>query len=223
MSKLKVLIVDDDVMFGQIISMYLNDLGYETHFQSTLSAIRYAISEINPNIILLDVEVGAENSIDFMPEITAVAENIPIIFMSSHVDCKIIGRAMSKGGVAYLKKPFEMVELVAYIKRHATQYCHAKLEFGDYVLDIDEKSLYHNGELVKQLTTTEYKIFRLLILSINKVVSREEIYHVGWGDKKVTEHSTNNFISKLRAYLARDKKLSIISVLKVGYKLILKK
>lgn len=64
----------------------------------------------------MDVEVGAEDGIDVMPERSAVSPEIPIIVISSHSESNEVVK--QNGAAAYLKKPFETEELTAYIKRH---------------------------------------------------------------------------------------------------------
>ena len=89
------------------------------HQQNSLTCIKAVVGEFKPSIIIMDVEVGAEDGIDVMPEVYTIAPEIPIIVISSHSESNEVVRALQNGAVAYLKKPFETEELAAYIKRHA--------------------------------------------------------------------------------------------------------
>ncbi len=125
MNKIKVLFVDDDITLGNIVMMALNASGYEAYYQTSLTAIRSVIQELKPDIIILDVEIGKKNGIDATPEIKAIAPEIPILFVSSHIDSEKVVKALNAGGIAYLKKPFEIEELLAYIQRHSASF-HSK-------------------------------------------------------------------------------------------------
>ena len=64
MEKIKVLLVDDDLLFGNIATKILKAADYEVFFQNSLFGIESLIMKLNPNIIILDVMVGEENSLE---------------------------------------------------------------------------------------------------------------------------------------------------------------
>lgn len=119
MDKIRVLIVDDDATLGATLTLGLDTLGMQPSYQTSLAGLQSVVQSINPNIIILDVEIGEDNGIDQMQQLKLYAPNIPVIFMSSHADVGYLTRAMGEGAVNYLKKPFEMEELAAYIQRFA--------------------------------------------------------------------------------------------------------
>ena len=77
-------------------------------YQTSLAGLQSAIQTTSPNIILLDVEIGEDNGIDQMQQLKLYAPNIPVIFMSSHIDAGYLTRAIGEGAVNFLKKPFEI-------------------------------------------------------------------------------------------------------------------
>lgn len=119
MDEIRVLIVDDDATLGATLTLGLDTLGMQPSYQTSLAGLQSVVQSINPNIIILDVEIGEDNGIDQMQQLKLYAPNIPVIFMSSHADVGYLTRAMGEGAVNYLKKPFEMEELAAYIQRFA--------------------------------------------------------------------------------------------------------
>ena len=58
MGKIKVLFIDDDIALGNVVTVALDSLGYETYYQTSLVAIRSVIKELCPDILILDVEIG---------------------------------------------------------------------------------------------------------------------------------------------------------------------
>lgn len=219
MDKVKVLFVDDDVALGNIVTMALEDSGYEVHYQTSLIAIKSVIQELKPDIIVLDVEIGTKNGIDATPELKMIAPEIPVLFVSSHVDSAEVVKALGAGGVAYLKKPFEMEELIAYIKRY-TATSHTKpMQVGMFTLSAEDNFLMKGDEVAKKLSVFESKLLKLLMLNMNNVVTRERIERELWEADYGNEQSLNNYIAKLRKCLLEDESLELITIPKVGYKL----
>lgn len=64
MEKIKVLLVDDDLDFGNTAVLLLKKAGYEVYFQNTLFGVESLIMKLSPNLIILDVMIGEENSLE---------------------------------------------------------------------------------------------------------------------------------------------------------------
>ncbi|MDR2920127.1 MAG: response regulator transcription factor [Tannerella sp.] len=219
MNAIKVLFIDDDVALGQIVTLALNENGYEAHYQTSLIAVKSIVSELNPDIIILDVEIGNKNGIDAAPDFRTVAPDTPILFISSHVDSANVVSALNAGGMAYLKKPFEIEELLAYIKRYTTPFQVKSSKIG--IFNLEENILKKGDEVIKRLTQFEYILLRLLMSNSNQIVKREQIEKELWENSSGNEQSINNYIAKLRHYLAADKSIELATIPKVGYKLII--
>lgn len=219
MDKIKVLFVDDDVALGSIVTMALEASGCEVCYQSSLTAIRSVVQEFVPDIIVLDVEIGTKNGIDATPELMMIAPGVPILFVSSHLDSSEVARALKVGGIAYLKKPFEIEELLAYISRHTSLFHIEPNRIGMFTFNAEESLLMKGDEVVKKLTAFEHKLLKLLILNQNKVVAREQIVQELWDGDYGNEQSLNNYIAKLRKYISADNSLELLTIPKVGYKL----
>lgn len=220
MDKVKILIVDDDIVLGKIMTSALSSSGYQVHYQTSLTALKSIVMELHPDMIILDVEVGTKNGIDMTPELKLIAPDTPILFISSHTASSEAAKAIYAGGVAYLKKPFEIEELLAYIERHTTaQHCDNP-QIGSFTLHIEDSLLMKGNEIVEKLTLSESKLIQLLILHVNQTVSRKEMEQTIWENGYANEQSLNNFIAKIRKYLSEDKSIKLLTIPKVGYKLV---
>lgn len=69
MEKIKVLLVDDDLDFGNTAVLLLKKAGYEVYFQNTLFGVESLIMKLSPNLIILDVMIGEENSLERINDI----------------------------------------------------------------------------------------------------------------------------------------------------------
>lgn len=67
----------------------------------------------------------------------------------------------------------------------------------------------------------QYKQLRLLVLNLNKTVTREQIERELWGKLVAdsSEQSLNNYVAKLRKYLAEEPTLELETIPRVGYRL----
>lgn len=221
MDEIKVLFIDDDMSLGSIITLALEDLGYKVHYQTSLAGIKSVVREIDPDIIVLDLEIGEKNATEIIPELKLIMPEVPILIVSSHVESENVMKALEAGAVIYLKKPFDVAELQAYINRFVKPFRVKGLKIGMFHLKAEENLLMKADEVTRKLSALECKLLRLLALNLNQVVTREQIEQELWGDYVTdsSEQSLNNYIAKLRKYLSKDKQLELRTIPRVGYKL----
>ena len=217
---IKVLFVDDDLIIGKAVGIALKGMGFDIHFQSSLTAIQSVISELKPNIIVLDVEIGEENGIDASKNIRSIFPYIPIIFISSHTDSAVAVRALENGGVNYLRKPFDCVELAAYINRHANSDDNNEIKFGAFTIDCNNRVLRNkNNDTKCDLNKKEYLLLKVLVDNINKVTPRDLIIKEVWGEDLGNDKSVNNYIARVRQCLSADSSIQIETISGTGYSL----
>ena len=205
--KLKFFFIDDDIALGHICTRIMQEEGYEVLYQTSLNGAKACIVETHPDMIVLDVEIGNKNGIEAVPELKAIAPNTPILFISSHTNSQLVVQALSAGAVAYLKKPLEIDELIAYIKRYAISHPY-QIKIGSLLLDTDT-----------QLSEAEYKLLKLLVAYKEQLVERRQIEEELWGKVNGNEQGINNLISKLRKYLSIDPTIELVTIPRNGYKL----
>lgn len=221
LDKIKVLFVDDDVALGNIVTLALEDVGCEVHYQTSLAGIKTVVKEVCPDIIVLDVEIGPKNGIEAIPVLKLIAPQTPVLIVSSYGASENVAKALEAGAVSYLKKPFEIAELLAYIHRFAISSQTRGVKIGMFHLRVEENLLMKGDEVVKKLSLFECKMLKLLVLNLNETVTREQMQQELWGDSATesSEQSLNNYIVKLRKYLSEDEQLNLLTLPKVGYKL----
>lgn len=222
MEQLKILLVDDDLKFGQLIVMGLHNMGYKVHFQTSLAGVEDAISKFNPSVILLDVEIGEENGMEKAKDLLLLFPSIPIIFVSSHVESSFVVEGISAGGSLYLKKPFDIEELDAYIRRFSRdQKTTDKISFGNYQLNTCSNELYYGNNSIAKLTPLERNALLLFLKNKNSPISSALFAMNLWGENNPLNVDQNiyNIISKLRKYLNKDNQVQIKTIKGAGYQL----
>lgn len=225
MNDIKVLIVDDDAILGATLTLGLQSLGMLPTYQTSLAGLKSVVEASHPNIILLDVEVGTNNSIELMQQLKLYASGIPVIFMTSHIDAGYLTQAMGEGAVAFLKKPIEIDELTAYILRFANtetplQNVASMVSIGKYKLDIDTRELFLKDQKVCRLTAKQFQLLRILLEHPKGIISRQAIKQELWPDGNSSDASLDNYISQLRKILTDDSNINIMTIPKIGFKLI---
>ena len=219
MQKQKVLLADDDIALGKILALTLQDSGYDVHYQTSATGLNTIVREWQPDIIVLDVELGERNGITLAPQLKAFAPDTPVLFISSHVETRNVVEALGTGAVAYLKKPFEIGEFLAYIQRYLPAYRPQGIALGTFRLDAQTRQLMRDGTTSHPLSPLEFRLLRLLALHPNQTVRRQEIEAELWESASGNGQSLNNYIVRLRRCLASDSSVRIVTIPKVGYRL----
>lgn len=226
--KIKVLLVDDDVVLGSSVVGELNKRGYEATYLSATYGVEEAIKQLMPDVLVFDVEIGKENGIEMAEGLFKVSPSLPIIFISSHNEDETKEAGLMAGGVAYIDKPFSLKLLLAHIdrftriKKLVPETPKHILPIGKTLLDTRNRTLILADGSMLDLRPMEYVILKKLTDHFNEIVSREDFYLAIW--KKETdfynEQSLNNYIRRVRVMLeSNDTGLEVILQRGMGYKL----
>jgi len=121
--KIKVLIVEDELLIAQEIAECLNDNDFEvTEMVSTSQGALRSIKENRPDVILMDISIkGEENGIALSKRILQT-DNFPIIFLTSHTESGVVKEAAEIRPSAFLLKPFSEKELPIAVELAFTNY-----------------------------------------------------------------------------------------------------
>jgi len=221
MKQLKIVFVDDDTDLGNFVSKVLvADYAYRVHFQNTLLGIDTVIEDFKPDIIILDVEIGAENGIEKARDIIARHPKIPILFVSSHTEEDLVAKGINTGGNAYIPKPLSIPVLVSYIQRFALHTAQEQfVKIANYQLNLLTNEFSHKNQLVRKLGPFEKNALELLMQHPNKIVSKEQLAKKLWGHSLEAQNlaSLNNTLSKLRNLFKAHASIKISTIKGVGY------
>lgn len=221
--KQKVIFIEDDLNLAQIIVLALQSKGYEVCYANTLSGIQDMIEKECPNILLLDLEVGNQNALEYLPFIRAKQPSLPILIASSHNDGEEIARCYEAGANHYTKKPYDIQEIDCLIRRFWQKAVpvYDRISIGDYQLQPSTHKILYKQEPLKTLSPKDFTVLYKLSEQMNRPVSRETLLQEIWNDKEAHD-SLNTTISRLRKLLEKDTTLSLEMTKGVGYTLIKK-
>lgn len=219
--KQKVIFIEDDLNLAQIIVLALQSKGYEVCYANTLSSIQDLIEKECPNILLLDLEVGNQSALEYLPFIRAKHPSLPILIASSHNDGEEIARCYEAGANHYTKKPYDIQEIDCLIRRFCQKAVpeYDRISIGDYQLQPSTHKILYKQEPLKTLSPKDFAVLYKLSEQMNRPVSRETLLQEIWHRQEAYD-SLNNTISRLRKLLEKDTTLSLEMIKGVGYTLI---
>ncbi|MEK3992843.1 MULTISPECIES: response regulator [Robertmurraya] len=217
-----ILLVDDELMMLDLLSLYLTPEGYKCiKMTSAKAAIQYL--ESNPvDLILLDIMMPEMDGWEACKEIRKYW-SIPIIMLTAMSEKSDIVKGLKSGADDYISKPFDEDELTARIEailRRQTSE-NGKISFKGLILDRDSYVLqYYDTEI--SLTPKEFGILSLLLTNQEKVFSREHLINTIWGFEVLTEDRTiDSHVRNLREKLRKAGfpiENHLLTIWGVGYK-----
>ncbi len=220
----RILVVDDERSLRELVTTALEFVGYEVHTASNGFGALSAVSDVAPELIVLDVGMPGLDGLEVCRRLRADGVLTPVIFLTARdgIDDTINGFGV--GGDDYLTKPFHLKELLARVRAvlkrtsgNGTASRPPRLRAGTIELDEATHEVCSDGELVA-LSPTEYRLLRYLLLNSGIVVSKAQILEHVWqfdfgGDGSVVE----TYMSTLRRKVDRREPKLIRTVRGFGY------
>jgi two-component system, OmpR family, response regulator len=220
----RVLVVDDEPNLVEVVTMALRFQGFTVESAATGREALAAVASFKPHLMVLDVMLPDMEGFDVAARLGAQRAGVPIVFLTARDATEDKVRGLSGGGDDYMTKPFSLEELVARIRtilRRTGQAApeSARLVFEDLELDEESREVSRGGEPI-ELTATEYRLLRYLMLNPRRVMTRAQLLDHVWsydfgGDGRVLE----TYVSYLRKKLDTHGPSLIKTVRGVGYSL----
>jgi two-component system, OmpR family, response regulator len=219
----RILVVDDERAITDLVAMALKYEGFAVKTAASVREARHTVMDFRPALIVLDIGLPGEDGFSFLQRLTADGLKVPVIFLTARDSTEDKVRGLTVGGDDYVTKPFSIEELVARIRvvlrRHQPSAAQdsGRLVLADLELDEDTHEVMRNGRPV-ELTATEFRLLRYLLMNAGRVLSRAQILDHVWdynfgGDASVLE----TYISYLRRKVDRIGPPLIHTVRGVGY------
>ncbi len=229
MNRYKIMLVDDEPDILDLLEKALNIEGFYniTKIDNGISAV-ITCKEIQPDIIILDVMLPDIDGYEVCKKIREFS-HCPILFLSSKNEelDKILGLAV--GGDDYVTKPFSPKEIAYRVKAQLRRAEYRQVPIQDFSIKIDELMIDTDGCRVMKnnkeigLTAREFEILRYLAENLGRVISRERLYEIVWGEDSFgCDNTIMVHIRHLREKLEENPATPqyIITMKGLGYKLV---
>ena len=224
----RVLVVDDEPSIVDAISMTLRHQGYSVEAAETGKDALAMVTKWRPDVIVLDVMLPDVDGFEVARRLSADNEPVPILFLSALDNTEDKVRGLTIGGYDYVTKPFSLEELIARLRNILRRVGALRdeprtLRFADLELDEDTLEISRAGETI-ELTGTELRLLRYLMLNPRRVLTREQLLDHVWGyDFDGYPRVLETYISYLRKKIDAQGTPLLHTVRGVGYSLRLPK
>jgi DNA-binding response OmpR family regulator len=224
MSKVKVLLAEDEASLGMIVKESLETRDFLVFLAEDGEQAVEIYKKEQPDILVLDVMMPKKDGFSVAEDIRKENKRIPIIFLTAKSQTSDVLEGFHKGGNDYLKKPFSIEELIVRIKalldRIEIKSNVDHITIGKYIFNLTKQTLEIDNN-IEQLTHREAELLFYLFEKKNEILDRSFILNKLWGnDDFFNARSMDVFISKLRKKLKKDETIQILNVRGFGYKLI---
>jgi two-component system, OmpR family, response regulator len=222
-SPVRILVVDDELNIAELVSMALRYAEFEVELAGSGREALAAFERFRPHALILDVMLGDVDGFEVARRLRAGGADAPIIFLTARDQTEDKVRGLTLGGDDYVTKPFSIEELIArlrtVLRRVGVGARESRLAFEDLDLDEETREVTRGGRLI-ELTDTEFRLLRYLMLNPRRALTRGQILDHVWqydfgGDGRVLE----TYISYLRKKVDRDGPPLIHTIRGVGYSL----
>lgn len=223
---ISLLLIEDETDLGLIIADNLRSAECEVIHCVDGEQGLSIFYQIKPEVVILDVMLPGIDGFAIAKKIREIDAETPILFLTARTQTADVVNAFELGANDYLRKPFSLEELKVRIKAlaHRNQWQHQQrfLLIGEYTMDITRQTLKYQDNPEINLSFRECELIKMLYEHKNKVIHRQDIIHAVWPhDRFFTGRSLDVFISRIRTYLQRDGRISIVNIRAVGYKMII--
>ena len=198
----RILIVDDEPNIRDLLTTSLRFAGFAVRAVGNGAQAISAVLEEEPDLIILDVMLPDMNGFGVTKRLRSAGYTAPILFLTAKDDTEDKITGLTVGGDDYVTKPFSLDEIVARIKAILRRTMQADedavIRAGELTMDQDTHEVLVGDQPI-ELSPTEFKLLRYLMLNPNRVLSKAQILDHVWeydfnGDAGIVE----SYISYLR-------------------------
>jgi len=218
----RLLVVDDEKTILELLSGSLRLAGFEvTTAASGTDAVRAAAAR-RPDLVLLDVMMPDGDGFEALRRMRSAGIEVPVIFLTARDEEPDRVNGFDLGADDYVTKPFSLNELLgrirAVLRRSRPGDPGSRLCVADLELDEDAHEVRRAGAVI-DLTPTEYRLLRFLMLNAGRVVSKDQILgHVWEGDPARDGNVVEPCVSYLRRKVDQGQQLRLIHTVRgFGY------
>ncbi|MGV0633656.1 response regulator transcription factor [Mycolicibacillus trivialis] len=222
-SPIHVLVVDDEAVLAEMVSMALRYEGWTATTAGDGGAAISAARTERPDVVVLDIMLPDMSGLEVIRALRSHHPHLPVLFLTAKdsVEDRIAG--LTAGGDDYVTKPFSLEEVVLRLRgllRRAgvtTADSGAEIVVGDLVLNEDSHEVSRGGEPIT-LTSTEFELLRFLMQNARRVLSKAQILDRVWSyDFGGRSNIVELYISYLRKKIDNGRAPMIHTLRGAGY------
>jgi two-component system OmpR family response regulator len=204
---MRVLLVEDDPMIGQAVSIALKDAAYAVDWVRDGNAALAAAAMQTYTLMLLDLGLPGKDGMTVLHQLRTEGHTLPVLILTARDAVSDRVRGLDGGADDYLVKPYEVSELLARMRvllRRQAGATTTEIGNGRLTLDLATRMVRSQGEELR-LTAREFSLLQALLLRPGAILSRGELEDriYGWNEE-VDSNAVEVLIHGLRKKLGSD-------------------
>jgi two-component system OmpR family response regulator len=219
----RLLVVEDEPNIRELLATSLRFAGFEVHVAADgATALRQAAAH-DPDLVVLDVMLPDMDGFTVTRKLRDAGRILPIVFVTARDSLEDKIQGLTVGGDDYVTKPFSLEEVIARIRavlrrtRGGVEDDGAILRFHDLELNEDSHEVRRDKRFI-EVSPTEFKLLRYLMLNPNRVLSKAQILDHVWDyDFRGQSGIVESYISYLRRKIDVEEPALIQTRRGVGY------
>ena len=218
----RLLVVEDEPNIRELLATSLRFAGFEVHTAGNGAGAVSVAEKEQPDLVVLDVMLPDLDGFEVTRRLREHGRHMPIVFVTARDSVEDKVKGLTVGGDDYVTKPFSLEEVVARIRAvlrrtRGDVSDDAVLRFHDLELNEDSHEV-RRGKRVIDVSPTEFKLLRYLLLNPNRVLSKAQILDHVWDyDFRGEAGIVESYISYLRRKIDIDSPPLIHTRRGVGY------
>ncbi len=214
---MKILLVEDNLSIVKGLKYSLETNNYEVISLTNINDTKLFLENNDVDLIILDITLPDGNGFELF-EKNIKSKNIPTIILTALDDEESVVKGLNLGAEDYLTKPFFTKELLARINKILLRKKSENIiKINDITFDVDKMICYKGNEEIN-FTTLEIKLLYMLMINLNKTVTRNVILDKIWEltGNYVDDHTVTVYFNRIREKLGTE----IIKTIKgIGYRI----
>ena len=219
----RLLVVEDEPNIRELLATSLRFAGFEVHVAADgATALKQAAAH-DPDLVVLDVMLPDMDGFTVTRKLRDAGRILPIVFVTARDSLEDKIQWLTVGGDDYVTKPFSLEEVIARIRavlrrtRGGVEDDGAILRFHDLELNEDSHEVRRDKRFI-EVSPTEFKLLRYLMLNPNRVLSKAQILDHVWDyDFRGQSGIVESYISYLRRKIDVEEPALIQTRRGVGY------
>jgi two-component system, OmpR family, phosphate regulon response regulator PhoB len=225
MSKINILIVEDEAAIRGMLTIVLEQAGFSPITAAEVDSAQKILADSFPDLILLDWMLPGISGVEWARRLKKDPSyrDLPIILLTARGEEEDTVRGLEIGADDYLTKPFSPKELVARIRavlrRSGKLQGATQITLGNLILDTEQHRLTI-GDKQLDVSPTEFRLMQFFMTHPDKVFSRTQLLDQVWGRSVyIEERTVDVHIRRLRKILGDYGKEDLVQTVRgFGYR-----
>jgi DNA-binding response OmpR family regulator len=203
---MKILILENNQRFAKVLKIYLEEENYSVESVSSIQEAEHITFHIQFDLYLFDIQLQDGNSLDFLEMLRFAEDQTATIFMTTIENIKYIEKAFDLGAFDYMKKPFNLMELLIRIEAKFKQknLIYKHIEFNPL-----SKIIKANNKII-DMGNVPTNVFSKLIQKRGVILRKEELM-------ECLDHPSSNALRVVISKIKHRLNIEIKNIRAKGY------